>query len=172
MKLGLNTWLWVSVTWRGAADNSLLKPLFLYVAGTWSMKNISCSSYSFNLRRWSLVIWFAPNSCTHTPTPGFSFLLLFSLFPNFPRKTPPRYMPWLTARLTVQALSITQSSQLHKHRSFHNLFSSAWPPFNEKKTKQKQDPELFQGCHLSVSQVTCENKSKGTVPFWNQGIPE
>lgn len=106
------------------------------------------------------------------PPPGFFFLLLFSLSPNFPRKTPPRYMPCLAARLLrFQGLSITQPNQLHKHRSFHNLFSSARPPFHEK-TKQKQDPELFQGCHLSVPQITCENKSRGTVPSWNQGIPD
>lgn len=97
----------------------------------------------------------------HTsPSRPFSFCCC-CLAPNFPRKTPPRYMPCSAAgRLWSQGLGITQSSRLHKHRSFHNVFSSAGPPLNEK-AKQKQDPELFQGCYLSVSQITCENKSRG-----------
>lgn len=115
MKLGLNTWLWVSVTWGGAADNSLLKPLFLYVAGTWSMKNISCSSYSFNLRRWSLVNegidvkwlqphwWFLLNPTIIRQWVG----VIWHLFPHSPVQQPLCFCPSLPLQIRKESFDFS-----------------------------------------------------------------
>lgn len=48
----------------------------------------------------------------------------------------PCLAPWL---LRFQGPGITQSSQLHKQRSFHNLFSSARPPLHEKNKNKTQN---------------------------------
>lgn len=78
-----------------------------------------------------------------------SWILLFCYF-LFPGITPPD-LCGAPRLLGFQSPGITQSSQLHKHRSFHNLFSSARPPSNEKnKTKTRHGifPRL-----LSVSRL-------------------
>ena len=131
----------------GGGQITLLKPLFLYMAGTWSMKNISCSSYSFNLRGWSLVIWFVSNSCTHLPLLAFSFYCccccFLSLSPNFPRKTPPRYMPCLAARLLngFRPWALRNSASYTNIGHFITCFHQLGPLLMKNKTKTR--PRTF-----------------------------
>lgn len=151
----LASWSWILThghelqwLWGWGAQTSLCSSLCSYIwqeLEAWKIFPVPVIVLISKVGHW----WFCfvSNCCTHLPFLDFSFCCCF-FSPNFPRKTSPRYMPCLAAwLLRFQGLSITQSSQLHKHRSFHNLFSSAGPLLM-KKTKQKQDLELFQGCYL------------------------
>lgn len=138
------------------------------------MKNISCCSCRSHLRARSLVTVWSGTTVHTSPSWLFSFFLSFCcclLSSNFPRKTPHRYMPCSAAgRLWSQGLAITQSRQLHKHRSFHNVFSSAGPLLMKKQNKTRaQDFSKAASC-LLLRQLGKINRGWGVEGGGRGGI--